>query len=229
ALHYWYPKWTGHMLNDILGKWTFWLLFIGFNLTFFPMHMLGLEGMPRRVYTYDASTGWGTLNLIATIGAFLMAAGSIAFVINVLRSRRGQQTCGNDPWNSDTLEWATTSPPVPYAFVYQPVISSISPMWDDISRQPVVIGTTTHKREVITTTILEALPDHKHEMPADSIWPVLLGVAVGATMAGIIFHPLPFIIGSIVVLLILFGWFWRGGEPASLEKRSPEIEAEAAP
>ncbi|HEU5078928.1 MAG TPA: cytochrome c oxidase subunit I [Opitutaceae bacterium] len=228
ALHYWFPKWTGRLMNETIGRWTFWLFFIGFNLTFFPMHILGLEGMPRRVYTYAERTGWGSLNLVASLGALFMAAGALAFIYNVMRSRRCGEKAGDDPWFADTLEWWTSSPPAPYAFLYPPVVGSLSPLWTDQNSQPVVVGLDAKKREILTTTILEALPDHKHEMPSDSIWPLLLGLVVGGTMSSIIFHPLPFVIGVGLVLLVLFGWFWRGGEPQVLERRSPEIEAEAA-
>src|ERR1700710_1334639 len=98
ALHYWFPKWTGRLLHEGLARATFWLFFAGFNLTFFPMHILGLQGMPRRVYTYSAASGWDSLNLMASLGAIFMAAGGLAFVFNVLRSRRQGATAGDNPW-----------------------------------------------------------------------------------------------------------------------------------
>jgi cytochrome c oxidase subunit I+III len=104
AFYYWFPKWTGRMLGERTGWWNFWLLFLGFNLTFFPMHQLGLKGMTRRVYSYRAETGWGDLNLLATIGAFLLGAGVLVFMANVYRSRRRGRLAGPDPWGAGTLE-----------------------------------------------------------------------------------------------------------------------------
>jgi cytochrome c oxidase subunit I+III len=228
ALHYWFPKWTGRMLDEALGRWTFWLWFAGFNLTFFPMHLLGIEGMPRRVYTYGAETGWGGLNAVASSGALLMAAGSALFLFNVLRSRARGKSSGENPWHAPTLEWATASPPQPYAFTYQPTVQDRDPLWAEVF-SPAVVGLQVEKREVITTSIIEAEPDHRHELPCDSVWPPLLGAIVILTMTGVIFHPLPFVLGTGAVLLVLLGWFWRAGEPAALTRRSPAIEAGTPP
>jgi heme/copper-type cytochrome/quinol oxidase subunit 1 len=98
------------MLSERAGRWNFWLMFIGFNLVFFPMHQLGLNGMPRRVYTYLPETGWGTLNMIASLGAFILAGGVLVFVINVIWARYAGAVAGDNPWAADSLEWATTSP-----------------------------------------------------------------------------------------------------------------------
>ena len=228
ALHYWYPKWTGRLLEETAGRWTFWLLFTGFNLTFFPQHLLGLQGMPRRVCTYGEASGWGGLNLASTIGAGFMAAGALVFLANVVRSRRRGALAGDDPWRSPTLEWATSSPPAPYAFVYPPTVGSDAPLWEERGARPSVVGLQVEKREVLTTTIVEALPDHRHELPADSIWPFLLGLVVAGTMSALVFHPLPFVVGLGLALLVLFGWFWRGGEPSALEKREVGPEARAS-
>ncbi len=108
AFYYWFPKMTGRLLSERLGKWNFWLFFIGFNVAFFPMHILGLHGMPRRVYTYPAEMGWGTLNMISTIGAFTIALSVLLFIVNVLVSRRRGEPAGDNPWGAGTLEWATT-------------------------------------------------------------------------------------------------------------------------
>jgi cytochrome c oxidase subunit 1 len=130
ALHYWWPKMFGRKLNEDLGKATFWLMFIGFNLTFFPQHLLGLMGMPRRVYTYDHGGLWETYNLISTIGAGVMAVGVLIFFINAFRSRKGARA-GNDPWLGDTLEWFAPSPPPPENFPDPlPYVSSPRPLRD---------------------------------------------------------------------------------------------------
>jgi heme/copper-type cytochrome/quinol oxidase subunit 1 len=104
AIQYWFPKWTGRMLDERLGKWHFGLMFTGFHLAFFPMHVLGLEGMPRRVYTYLPETGWGRLNLLATVGAILIAASVVVFVVNVVRSLRRGAEAGDDPWRAPGLD-----------------------------------------------------------------------------------------------------------------------------
>lgn len=116
GLYYWWPKVTGWRLNERTGKWQFWLMLLGFNITFFPMHILGLEGMPRRIYDYAASRGWGPMNLLATIGAFLIATSVLVFMYNVYASAKKKVEAGNDPWEGNTLEWATSSPPPSYNF-----------------------------------------------------------------------------------------------------------------
>ncbi len=130
GIFYWFPKMTGRMLDETLGKVQFVIMFIGFNLTFFPMHMLGLAGMPRRIADYAASTGWGELNLLATIGGFVIAASMLPFLWNVLVSLRNGKIAGDDPWEANTLEWATSSPPPPYNFDHLPEIRSERPVFD---------------------------------------------------------------------------------------------------
>jgi len=130
GFYYWFPKMTGRMLNETLGKVQFVLMFIGFNLTFFPMHVLGLEGMPRRIADYSSAAGWNTLNLAATIGGFLIAASMLPFLWNVFVSLRSGKVAGDDPWEANTLEWATSSPPPPYNFDRLPEIRSERPLFD---------------------------------------------------------------------------------------------------
>jgi cytochrome c oxidase subunit I len=130
ALHYWFPKMSGRMLSERIGKWTFWLMVIGFNLTFVIQHVLGLAGMPRRVFTYPDLPGWGWMNMVSTIGAFFMAAASILFVGNLLKSLVRGKPAGDNPWNAWTLEWATTSPPPHENFDALPSIRSRRPLWD---------------------------------------------------------------------------------------------------
>jgi cytochrome c oxidase subunit 1 len=130
GVYYWFPKMTGRMLNETLGKVQFVLMFIGFNLTFFPMHVLGLQGMPRRIADYAGTAGWNELNLAATIGGFLIAASVIPFLWNVFVSLRNGDIAGDDPWEANTLEWATTSPPPPYNFDRLPEIRSERPLFD---------------------------------------------------------------------------------------------------
>jgi cytochrome c oxidase subunit I len=130
AFYYWYPKMSGRMYNETLGKCHFWLFIIGFHLTFDFMHIPGLLGMPRRIYTYEPGRGWEVWNFIVTIGAFLQAAGVLVFVVNLLWSLRKGDTAGNDPWDAWTLEWSTSSPPPDYDFAATPVVRSRRPLWD---------------------------------------------------------------------------------------------------
>jgi cytochrome c oxidase subunit I len=130
GLYYWFPKMTGRMLNEGLGKIQFVLMFIGFNLTFFPMHQLGLAGMPRRIADYAANAGWSDLNLLATVGGFMIAASMIPLLWNVFISLRAGAIAGDDPWEGNTLEWATSSPPPPYNFDRLPEIRSERPLFD---------------------------------------------------------------------------------------------------
>jgi len=130
GMYYWFPKVSGKFLDERLGKWHFWLLCIGFNMTFIPLHFAGMLGMPRRIYTYQAGRGWELWNMIASLGVILQAAGIACFVLNVLKSAKSGKPAGDDPWDAWTLEWATSSPPPEYNFEKLPVVRSSRPLWD---------------------------------------------------------------------------------------------------
>jgi cytochrome c oxidase subunit 1 len=130
GIYYWYPKVTGRMLSERLAQWHFWLLLIGFMLTFGPMHIAGMLGMPRRIYTYEPDRGWEIWNQLTTIGAFIQAPSYAIFVVNIVWSYFKGKPAGPDPWNAWTLEWLTPSPPPSYNFDQTPVVRSRRPLWD---------------------------------------------------------------------------------------------------
>jgi cytochrome c oxidase subunit 1 len=221
GIYYWFPKMTGRMMDDGLGKVTFWVLFVGFNVTFFPMHILGFEGMPRRVYTYPAELGWGPLNLVATIGAGLLALGGLLFLSNVVKSYRTGAIAAANPWNGGTLEWSTTSPPPVYNFLYQPVVEGREALWDRSTDAPVVVGIRSDCREVLITDVMDAEPSNKVEYPAPSIWPFLCAVVTGAFFIGSIFTPWALPVAIIPLTITLIGWFW----PKSRRSEAPGVAA----
>nr|WP_312887511.1 cytochrome c oxidase subunit I [Microvirga arabica] len=208
AIYYWFPKFTGRMMSERLGKWHFWLAFIGFNVTFFPMHITGLMGMPRRVYTYLPEMGWGNLNLISTIGAVLFFASFVLFLYNIISSARRGPVAEPNPWNAGTLEWAAASPPLPQNFDRVPVVTNREPLWANRDSLPVVAGLSVENREQIVSTITHGRADLRESSPEPSIWPFLTAVATTITFVGSIFTPWAVVWGSIPLALALMGWFW---------------------
>jgi cytochrome c oxidase subunit I+III len=209
GVYYWFPKITGRMMSERLGRWSFGLLFVGFNLTFFPMHQLGMEGMPRRVYTYLEETGWGDLNLLATAGSTVVALGVLLTVVNAGWSLwRGLRALDN-PWGADTLEWATTSPPPNYNFRHLPVVTSRWPLWDrEPDRHPVVTGVRSNCREVLRTSLLDAHPVGTVVLPPPSVWPLVLALAVAAGFIGFMFQPFLLALAFFGSFAAIVGWLW---------------------
>jgi heme/copper-type cytochrome/quinol oxidase subunit 1 len=208
AVFYWFPKITGRMLSERLGKVSFWLLFIGVNVTFFPQLLLGMAGMPRRVYTYLADTGWGPLNLTSSIGAGVLAIGLVVLAVNIVRSLISGEVAGADPWGGETLEWATRSPAPDYNFAYIPIVHGRSPLWVDQGELEAVAGLREDRREVLQTTMLDAEPDSRHEPPDPTITPLLTALAVGLTFIFGIFDPIGFVVGGVVTFFALVAWGW---------------------
>jgi cytochrome c oxidase subunit 1 len=218
AIYYWAPKITGRLLNEAAAKWHFWLFFLGFNLTFFPMHILGLRGMPRRIYTYPTELPWEKLNLLASLGAVLMVAGVIVLIINFFWSMRHGALAGDNPWGASTLEWGTSSPPPECNFLDLPTVSNRDPLWDDPPDQPIVAGLNPDSRDVLVTRMHDAEPDHRTEFPQPSIWPFLASLAVTAMFIASIFTPWGVSAGAIPVAIALTGWFWTNSETAERRK-----------
>jgi len=208
AFYYWFPKITGRMLSERLGKWNFALFFVAFNVTFFPMHILGLEGMPRRVYTYSAELGWDSLNLLATVGAFALAGSILLLFINVVRSLRSGEPAGANPWGASSLEWATQSPPPGYNFAHIQVVDSSEPLWDHPHDLPVAHGLRLDRRELLLTTPAEAKPDLREPSADPSLWPFLAALAATFLFILSIFTPWGLYIGAVPVAITLIGWFW---------------------
>ncbi len=208
AIYYWFPKWTGRMLSERLGRLHFGLWLVGVNLTFFPMHLLGLDGMPRRVYTYPDGMGWTGANQLATAGAYVIALSVIAFVGNVLWSARRGLRAGDDPWVSDSLEWGTSSPPPPYNFARPPVVQGRAPLWDRTPDAPIVVGLATDHREVLITTAMDAEPDHRHPDPEPTIWPFVASLAVTVFFISLMFTPWAVVFGSVLLFPPLVAWGW---------------------
>ena len=177
AAHYWLPKMTGRMLDERLGRLSFWLVFVGFNLAFFPMHIAGLLGMPRRVYTYPEGMGWDTLNLVETVGAYVLAAGLLVVVVNAVRAQKVGPLAGDDPWGGETLEWSTSSPPPPYNFARIPVVTSGSPLWDQRGTRSDAVLPEGHR--ALATSPLAGDPQAELEMPGESLLPLVLALALG--------------------------------------------------
>jgi cytochrome c oxidase subunit 1 len=221
AFYFWYPKVTGRVLSERLGKWHFWLFVIGVNVTFFPMHLLGLHGMPRRVYTYLADTGWTPLNAIATGGAYVIAISVAIFLVNVFVSYRRGAIAGDNPWNSYGLEWAAASPPANYNFLYPVVVRSRHPLWETAVDLPVMTGLRSDRREMLVTTTVDARPDHRHEGPRASIWPFALACCMAVLWIGSIFSPYVVLWSIGLSTPVLIAWAWQSLHVKGVEQVSP--------
>jgi cytochrome c oxidase subunit I+III len=221
AWYYWFPKFTGRLLSERAGMVNFALLFAGFNLIFFPMHVLGLQGMPRRVYTYLPEMGWAPLNLLATCGVAIMAAGVLTFLGNVIWALRRGAPAGDNPWGAAELEWGTSSPPPPYNFAHIPTVRGRYALWSREPDQAVVVGLDESTRETLVTRLLDAVPDHKTVLPGPTWTPLALGVATAVTFIGVIFKPWFLIVGGLMTLVPFAGWIWPHGKPRTLAKEQP--------
>jgi cytochrome c oxidase subunit I len=215
AIYFWFPKMTGRMLGERLGQWNFWTMFIGFNLAFLPMHLTGLRGMPRRIYTYPDHMGWNTLNLLTTIGAFVFAFGVLLLLVNVLRSLHGGRVAGSNPWDAATLEWSVPSPPPSYNFAVIPTVVSRHPLWEDRLRESADRSVISEGmlldegRETVATAPLDGDADAILKMPGDSYAPLVLTAGLSIFFVGLLLHQWWLAaIGLAIAVAAIVVWLW---------------------
>lgn len=234
GVYYWLPKVVGYTLNETLGKWNFWLLFIGVNVTFFPMHMVGLMGMPRRVYTYPEGLGWDTYNLISTFGVFIIIAGVGTFVANLIYSHVKKVPAGHNPWGGATLEWATPSPPLQHTWTVPPIVRSRYPLWDQddlYSGGPRdeklvrALGQWPLKwRAALVTGTADGRPEEIFRVANPSIWPFVAALGTVMIFAA---ELLKLRIGALAgMAVVIFGAvMWNWPEKAAItEEEEQEFE-----
>jgi cytochrome c oxidase subunit 1 len=204
GIYYWFPKFTGKMLHEGWGQFQFWLMFIGFNLTFQPMMILGLIGMPRRIYSYPEGYGWDVWNLVATIGAFMIAFSVAVFIFNVILSVRRKERAPADPWDGRTLEWGLPSPPPAYNFVEVPTVTHRDDFWhkkyaEDETGKPVPIVAGGSEEE-------EEVGHHDIHMPSPSFWPFIAALGFPIIATGLIYDPAIVAVGGAVLAFGIYGW-----------------------
>lgn len=207
GIYYWFPKITGRLLSERLGQVHFWLMFIGMNVTFGPMHLVGIDGMPRRVPNYDESMGWEAINQLETVGAFIIAISMVIFLINFFRSVRSGEPAGDDPWDGRTLEWAVPSPPPEYNFARIPIVHSNEPFWDQ--KHPEL----KHDAPAIAGGAPEEEAEESIHMPNPSYWPIVVAFGTALAAGLVIVNPWLAIIGGVIGTLGIYGWVFEPAAP----------------
>ena len=225
AVYHWFPKMTGRMMSERIGRWVFGLMFVGFNATFFPMHWLGLAGMPRRVFTYPEVMGVSSVNLFISVGAFLFASGVLLFLYNVFEGLTRGAPAGPNPWDAPTLEWSMSSPPPVYNFAVIPLIASRHPLWEDrldetgdrsILHEGYLLD---QGKETLAVTPLDGQPDVILKMPGDSWLPFALSLALLVFFLGALFQAGTIAgLGGAGALVVLILWFRPHRRIATEEK-----------
>jgi heme/copper-type cytochrome/quinol oxidase subunit 1 len=218
GMYYWFPKVTGRLYHEGWAQISFWLTFVGTSLTFFPMHIVGLLGMTRRVYTFEGGLGWDAYNLAETVGAFILAAGLLVIAANLIVSRFKGAPAGPDPFNGGTLEWTIPSPPPEYNFAVIPKVTSPYPNWDREDREEdarkLARGELTLEQghETPSSTVLDAYYDEVLEMPSESPWPVVLAASVALMFVMLLTGHVVFAcaFGGIALLVVAA---WHAKEP----------------
>jgi cytochrome c oxidase subunit 1/cytochrome c oxidase subunit I+III len=236
AIYYWMPKMTGRMLSEKLGKISFWVMFVGFNITFFPMHILGFLGMPRRIYTYNHGLGWGGLNLMVSMGSFIFGLGTAITLFNWVWSHRRGNPAGNDPWEADSLEWSTTSPPPHYNFASIPVVASRHPLWE---QHPLPFASSGDEpetgglgvegavdRETPITSGIDTHPEGNLEIPHETYLPFAVALGLGILFYGLLINAtLVGVTGIALAVVSALWWAWRTEEDlAPPEHEEPELQ-----
>jgi len=214
GLYYWWPKVFGRMLNEGVGKVHFWLMLIGFNMTFGPMHILGLQGMPRRIQTYPESLGLAFWNMVATIGAFIIAISVLIFLVNAISSFRRPKEMDADPWDARTLEWATSSPPPEHNFDEIPVVHALDDLWHRKYAEteggrvvPVAAGGSGEETAFHAEQHGDGHGGHAIHMPSPSYFPIVAAFGFPVIGYGLVFSvPAVVVVGVLVTLAGLFGW-----------------------
>jgi cytochrome c oxidase subunit I+III len=236
GIYYWFPKFTGRMLDERLGRWNFWLLFIGTNLAFFPMHIVGLLGMPRRVYTYEAGLGWEPYNLLSSIGVLVILLGIAVFILNVARGFRRGEPAGANPWGGDTLEWAVPSPPAEHGWSILPIVRSRHPLWDqdDLYQGEERLVRFVHGlsqwplrwRAAVIVGTADARPQEVFRVANPSIWPLVAGCGLvlifAAELAKLRWG---LAVGAAIVTAAVIAWNWPQEAPMTVEEENA-FEAE---
>ena len=219
GLYYWMPHFSGRMPSERLGRWGFWLFFGGFNITFLIMHWTGLLGMPRRVYTYETGLGWDLPNLISSVGSFIMAIGVATLLLDfVLHFRFGRRAPQN-PWQADTLEWATSLPPSPYNFASLPRIEDRHPLWtrpdlpQSIARGEHSLATADHgRRETWGTDALTGRPSEIIHLPGNSLLPFIAALCIGVVCISLLAKGYWIaLIATVASIGVLLRWSWENG------------------
>ena len=224
GLTHWYPKLTGRMLSERLGWLSCGLVFLGFNVAFFPQHLLGLRGMPRRIYTYLPETGWGFWNFVSTVGAFTLGLGALVFLFNAARSLRSGKRAEANPWGANGLEWSLSSPPPACADRTIPVVSSRYPLWlGELGQVTGLAGD-----EVLVTRVVDSEPDHVEHAPLPTIMPFLTALATAALIIACLFTPWGLPVGIVIVSVTLFVWFWPTDRHPAFDTRE-RVRGEARP
>jgi cytochrome c oxidase subunit I len=231
GFYYWWPKVFGKMLNEKLGSWNFWLMVIGMNMTFGPMHILGLQGQPRRMYVWtEARAGEGFFNLgfwnlIASIGSFVLAVGVLFFLINIVHTAKRGKVAPADPWDARTLEWITTNPPKPHNFDRTPVIHHL----DEFFHRKYEEDTATHTMRAIATgeevvkAEEDAADEHIH-LPSPSYWPLLLAIGIGVLCMGVVYGVPVMVVGAAILLFSVFGWVLEPSTADDSEIDPPSVD-----
>jgi cytochrome c oxidase subunit 1 len=213
-LYYWFPKMTGRLLDEKLGRWSFWLAFVGFNVAFFTLHYTGFRGMPRRVNTYMEGLGWDTPMMITWIGALVLGAGFAVTLFNVAKSLRGGEPAGGDPWKAGTLEWITTSPPPAHNFDRVPFVVSRMPLWYAVDEEERAGGAAydlpENDRLTMGTTTLDGEPEQRLLVAGPGIAPLILALGGGVAFYGALLTLWLVPVGALIAFGAIVYWNWPG-------------------